>query len=59
VAVEQVAQLQKLRALMMAQMQAQNTYMAGQQQEKDNVKAAEETFYKYSDPRAGKNYAEF
>lgn len=59
VAVEQVAQLQKLRALMMAQMQAQNAYMAGQQQEKDNVKAAEETFYKYSDPRAGKNYAEF
>jgi type IV secretion system protein TrbJ len=59
VAVEQVAQLQKLRALVMAQMQAQNAYMAGQQQEKDNAKAAEETFYKYSDPRAGKNYSEF
>ena len=59
VAVEQVAQLQKLRALMMAQMQAQNAYMAGQQQQRDNSKAAEETFYKYSDPRAGKNYAEF
>ena len=56
---EQVAQLQKLRALLMAQMQAQNAYMAGQQQQKDNVKAAEENFYKYSDPRSGKSYSEF
>jgi type IV secretion system protein TrbJ len=59
ISVEQVAQLQKLRGLMMAQIQAQNTYMAGEQQQKDNVKAAEENFYKYSDPRAGKTYKEF
>lgn len=59
ISVEQVAQLQKLRELMMAQIQAQNAYMAGEQQQKDNVKAAEENFYKYSDPRAGKTYKEF
>lgn len=59
IAGEQVAQLQKLRALIMAQMQAQNAYMAGQQQLKDNVKAAEENFFKYSNPSLGKTYKEF
>jgi type IV secretion system protein TrbJ len=56
VAVEQVAQLQKLRALVMSQMQAQDTYMASQQQQKDSVKAAEDAFYKHRDPRQGKTY---
>jgi P-type conjugative transfer protein TrbJ len=37
ISVEQVAQLQKLRTLMMAQIQAQNAFMAGEQQQKDNV----------------------
>ncbi|MHC1744042.1 MAG: P-type conjugative transfer protein TrbJ [Syntrophobacteraceae bacterium] len=45
ISVEQVAQLQKLRGLMMAQIQAQNAFMAGEQQQKDNVKAAEENFF--------------
>jgi P-type conjugative transfer protein TrbJ len=39
IAGETVAQLQKLRALAMAQMQSQNAYMAKQEQEKDTVKA--------------------
>jgi type IV secretion system protein TrbJ len=56
VAVEQVAQLQKLRALVMSQIQAQDTYMASQQQQKDSVKAAEDAFYKHRDPRQGKTY---
>lgn len=40
IAVEMVAQMQKLRALSLAQMQAQNAYMAKETQENDAKKAA-------------------
>lgn len=40
IAVETTAQLQKLRALAMAQMQAQNAYMAKQEQERDSENAS-------------------
>ena len=39
IAVEMVAQMQKLRALSLAQMQAQNAYMAKETQEKDTQRA--------------------
>lgn len=39
IAVEMVAQMQKLRALSLAQMQAQNAYMAKAEQEKDTARA--------------------
>ncbi len=58
IAVEQAAQMQKLRGLIMAQMQAQNAYMAGNQQEKDNRKAAEEGFFVKTNPN-GKPYKTF
>ena len=47
IALEQASQMQKLRALMMSQMQAQNAYMAASQQQKDNQKAAEKNFFEY------------
>ncbi|MCL6467724.1 MAG: P-type conjugative transfer protein TrbJ, partial [Ralstonia sp.] len=59
IAVEQASQLQKLRGLMMAQMQAQNAYMAGNQQDKDNRKAAEENFFVPSSGTNGKSYKSF
>jgi len=56
IAVEVVAQMQKLRALSLAQMQAQNAYMAKNEQEKDTTKAAVESLLNRNDIRDGKNY---
>lgn len=51
IAVEQAAQLQKLRGLIMAQMQAQNAFLATQQQQKDTTTAQVEAVTKYVNPR--------
>lgn len=59
IAVETTAQLQKLRALAMAQMQAQNAYMAKQEQEKDTTKAAVDSLLQRGDIRTGKTYKSY
>lgn len=51
IAEQQVQQLQKLRQLMMLQLQSQNTYMAAQQQKSDAIQAAKHDAYQYRDPR--------
>lgn len=58
IAVEQATQMQKLRGLIMAQMQAQSAYMSGNQAEKDNRHAAEENFFIKSD-NSSKSYKTF
>jgi P-type conjugative transfer protein TrbJ len=59
IAGQQVVQLQKLRQLAMAQMQAQNAYMAAQEQKEMVNRAAEEQFFRYRDPKAGKTYKSY
>ncbi len=59
IAVEVAAQLQKLRALSMAQMQAQNAYMAKEEQEKDTVRASAETMLKRSSVKSGATYKKY
>lgn len=56
IAVETTAQLQKLRALAMAQMQSQNAYIAKTEQEKDTKKAAVDSLLQRGDIRTGKTY---
>jgi type IV secretion system protein TrbJ len=50
IAEQQVQQLQKLRQLMMLQIQSQNTYLATQQDKEDTIKAAKEEAYTYQSP---------
>jgi P-type conjugative transfer protein TrbJ len=52
IAEQQAQQLQKLRALMMAQMQGQNAYMAAQMTEKATIRGAVDDAVRYRDPRA-------
>lgn len=59
IAVEQAAQLQKLRGLVMAQMQAQTNYQASQQAIKDAKQAAADAAVQYVDPRAGQSFTGF
>lgn len=59
IAVEQAAQLQKLRGLIMAQMQSQANYQAAQQAEKDASRAAADKALQYVDPRAGVSFKGF
>ena len=59
IAVEVAAQLQKLRALSMAQMQAQNAYMAKEEQEKDTVRASAETMLKRDSVKSGATYKKY
>jgi P-type conjugative transfer protein TrbJ len=47
IALEQASQMQKLRTLIMAQMQAETAYMAANQQQKDNQKAVEKNFFEF------------
>jgi len=47
ISVEQAAQMQKLRALMMSQMQAQNAYMAGEREQQAKDDAAAREFMKF------------
>lgn len=57
IAEQQVQQLQKLRQLMMVQMQAQNTYLAAQENKDATTKAAMDDAFRYQDPRGP--YREF
>jgi P-type conjugative transfer protein TrbJ len=59
IATEQVSQTQKLRGLMMAQAQAENAYMATQQQDKDNTRAAEERFFKKTSRKPPGKHSDF
>ena len=59
IAVEQTSQLQKLRGLMMAQMQSQNAFMANQMQDAKAKKGSEDVFFQQYDPRSGRNYKGF
>lgn len=59
IAVEQASQLQKLRGLIMAQMQAQTNYQAAQQSAKDAAHAAADSALQYVDPRSGVNFQSF
>lgn len=53
VAEQQVQQLQKLRQLMMVQMQAQNSYLAAQEQKEAARTLAQEDFFQYVNPNKG------
>jgi P-type conjugative transfer protein TrbJ len=59
IAVENVQQMRKLRQLQMAQMQAQNGYLASQNQEDLSKKAAQDSFFDIPDPTNGKSYKRF
>ena len=50
IAEQQVQQLQKLRQLMMAQLNQQNTYMAGQEQKEATRKVAADRAFDVGDP---------
>lgn len=50
IAEQQVQQLQKLRQLMMLQIQSQNTYLAAQQNKEDTITAAKEDAFSYRSP---------
>ena len=56
IAVEVAAQIQKLRALTMAQIQAQTVYMGKQEQEQDTMKATIHELLERDDIRKGKKY---
>lgn len=53
IALAQISQLQQLRELMVAQMQASGTYMAAQQQTEASKEASIRAATKYRDPREG------
>lgn len=57
IAAENAAQTQKLRALVMAQMQSQNAYMMGQQQEKDAVRGAVDSMFTGGSVKTGRQYS--
>ena len=59
IAVETATQMQKLRSLMMAQMQAQNAYMAAQEQKDSSRKAGAEAIMPAKKAREGKSYEGF
>lgn len=59
ISVELVAQMQKLRALSLAQMQAQNAYMAKETQEKDSQKAAFEAMMPKTKLEGSRTYKSF
>lgn len=59
IAVETAAQLQKLRALSMAQLQSQNAYMAKTEQEKDTTRASVETMLKRGSVKTGTTYKKY
>ena len=59
IAVETATQLQQLRALSLAQMQAQNTYMAKQEQEKDTTNANIEKMLNQPKLKDKRTYPEF
>lgn len=50
IAEQQVQQLQKLRQLVMLQIQSQNTYLAAQQNKEDTINAAKEDAFTYQSP---------
>ncbi len=56
IALEQITQMQKLRQLMMLQIQAQNTYMAAQEQKDALRRAQVQTLFPTSSTSAVKNY---
>jgi P-type conjugative transfer protein TrbJ len=53
IALQQVRQMQSLRELQVAQMQAEGTYLAAQTQEKENRRGIERAATRYRDPRQG------
>lgn len=53
IALNQVRQMQGLRELMVAQMQAEGTYMAAQAQEAEARRGVEREMTRYHDPRGG------
>jgi P-type conjugative transfer protein TrbJ len=54
IAVENVQQMRKLRQLQMAEMQAQNSYLATKQQESISQRAAQDSFFDIPDPTANR-----
>lgn len=59
IAVETTAQLQKLRALAMAQMQSQNAYMAKQEQERDSENASVDSMLSRQKQEASRTYKSY
>lgn len=59
IAVEMVAQMQKLRALSLAQMQAQNAYLAKETQEKDTANASFEEMLPQEKFEGSRTYKSF